>query len=186
MTNPATERLRSTCITVFGTGHIPIASGTWGSAASCVPALIVWLLLALGGPRWIFEAFLVFGILKASVLSVRWGRWAIEKFGRKDPKQFVLDEFAGQYVALLLLPISLSADFWSVTCVFGVHFILFRIMDIIKPPPARQLERLPDGWGVLVDDLFAGAYANILGQLLWYFTPLATWLGVTLANGGGA
>jgi len=60
--------------------------------------------------------------------------------------------------------------------VIGGQFVLFRALDVIKPPPARGLERLRAGWGILLDDLVAGAYANVLGQLLWRATPLAAWL----------
>jgi phosphatidylglycerophosphatase A len=116
------------------------------------------------------------------VVSVAWGEWAVEYFRDNDPKQFVLDEFAGQWVALLVLPASLTAETWAFVLVAGGQFVLFRIFDIIKPPPARQAERLPAGWGILTDDLFAGLYANLVGQLLWRATPLASWLGLHLAT----
>ena len=55
---------------------------------------------------------------------------------------------------------------WTQLIVLSVAFTFFRLFDILKPPPVRQLERLPHGWGILMDDLAAGVYANILGQIL--------------------
>ena len=177
------ERLKTACITVMGSGYGPYVSGTWGSLVALVVFATIWI--ALGhteAPRWGLEAITVAGILAASVVSVAWGEWAVEYFRDNDPKQFVLDEFAGQWVALLVLPASLTAETWAFVLVAGGQFVLFRIFDIIKPPPARQAERLPAGWGILTDDLFAGLYANLVGQLLWRATPLASWLGLHLAT----
>ena len=170
----ANDTLRTACITVLGSGFMPFASGTWGSLV----AVALWIPLWWFTPRGVLELLTVAGILVASVLSVRWGGWAIARFGRADPKPFVLDEFAGQWVALLALPCTAASDFWTWAYVVGGQFLLFRACDIIKPPPARQAERLPAGWGVLLDDIFAGIYANAAGQLLWRLTPVAAALGV--------
>lgn len=168
------DRLRTVCISGLGSGFMPFASGTWGSLFSIIVFTPVWLALrACNSPRAIVELLLVAGIVVFSWLSVRWGGWAIARFGRSDPKQFTLDEFAGQWVALLLLPVALQADLRSVVYVVAGQFVLFRVFDVLKPAPARQAEHLPAGWGILTDDLFAGLYANIAGQLLWYLTPLA-------------
>ena len=178
MSARADERLKAACITVLGSGHLRPAPGTWGSlVAVLVFAALWWLGASLLGSRWAIEAVLVLGILTSAALSVRWGEWAIERYNRKDPQEFVLDEFAGQWVALLALPMGLEAGVWTLTCALGGQFLLFRILDIVKPPPARRCERLRGGWGILMDDLFAGAYANIVGQVLWRLTPLAAWLG---------
>ena len=100
----------------------------------------------------------------ASTGCVAFGRFTEEAFGRKDPPQCTLDEWAGQGVALLLLPRGTHLVQWGI--IAAVAFGAFRIFDIIKPPPARSLERLPHGWGILADDLVAGVYANILAQVL--------------------
>jgi len=173
--------LKAACITVLGSGYAPFASGTWGSLFSIILFGPVWLGAALGWfPRIGLEFVTLVGIVIASWLSVIWGPWAIERFGRKDPKQFTLDEFAGQWLSLLLLPVGLGAGWWALGLVVGGQFFFFRLFDVLKPPPARQAESLPAGWGVLVDDLFAGVYANIAGQLLWRLTPLAAYLGAEL------
>lgn len=164
---------------MFGSGHLRPAPGTWGSLVSVLVFAALWWLMANAvGQRWALELAVVVGVLLSSILAVRWGPWAIARFRGGDPREFVLDEFAGQWVALLWLPLGLTAGLWPLACVVGGQFVLFRIMDIVKPPPARQLERLPAGWGILLDDLFAGVYANVVGQLVWRLTPLAAWLGI--------
>ncbi len=86
-------------------------------------------------------------------------------YGVKDPQFVVIDEVAGQWIALLFAPRA-----WK-TLLAG--FILFRVFDIVKPPPVRQLERLPEGTGIVVDDVAAGVYALALMQLLLYFGLLS-------------
>jgi phosphatidylglycerophosphatase A len=177
------DALKVACITVLGSGFAPLASGTWGSLFSIFLYVPIWFAAGLTPwPRVVGTGLTVAGIVLASWLSVRWGGWAIARFGRSDPKQFVLDEFAGQWVALLLLPLAAHTDLWSWLCLVGGQFFLFRAFDVVKPPPARQAERLPAGWGILTDDLFAGAYANIVGQLIWRLTPAAIWLGARLSE----
>lgn len=78
--------------------------------------------------------------------------------GRKDPQFVVIDEVAGQLIALFAAPLA-----WKT---FLAGFILFRAFDIIKPPPVRQLERLPEGTGIVLDDVMAGIYALAVMQLL--------------------
>ena len=78
--------------------------------------------------------------------------------GRKDPSHVVIDEVAGQLLTLVACPIVWQA--------LLAGFILFRVFDIVKPPPVRSLERLPEGTGIVVDDLGAGVYALIILQLL--------------------
>jgi phosphatidylglycerophosphatase A len=83
----------------------------------------------------------------------------------KDPQFVVIDEVAGQWITLLFAPVA-----WK-TMLAG--FILFRGFDIVKPPPVRQLERLPEGTGIVVDDVAAGVYALAVLQLLIHFGFLA-------------
>lgn len=78
--------------------------------------------------------------------------------GKKDPQFVVIDEVAGQLIALIGVPLK-----WKT---FLAGFILFRAFDIIKPPPVRQLEKLPEGTGIVLDDVAAGLYALIVMQLL--------------------
>jgi phosphatidylglycerophosphatase A len=81
---------------------------------------------------------------------------------RKDPGIVVVDEVVGQWVTLIALP------FTPLTA--GLGFVLFRVMDIAKPWPARDLERVPGGWGIMADDVAAGVYAHLAlraGLLVW-------------------
>jgi phosphatidylglycerophosphatase A len=78
--------------------------------------------------------------------------------GTKDPSFVVIDEVAGQLIALIAAPLA-----WKT---FLAGFILFRVFDILKPPPVRQLEKLPEGTGIVLDDVAAGIYALIVVQVL--------------------
>lgn len=177
------DGLRAALITLGGAGHAPFASGSWASlVAGALHAGVAILVAGLLAPHVELGLNLItlLGAALASYLCVRWGAWAIARFGSTDPKPFVLDEFAGQWVALLATPpLALGAiggnGAWPAAAFWlwlAGQFFLFRLFDVWKPPPARQLERLPAGWGVLCDDLMAGVYANLLGQIAWRLTPL--------------
>ncbi|MEE9280727.1 MAG: phosphatidylglycerophosphatase A [Myxococcota bacterium] len=133
-----------------GAGYLPLAKGTAGSvvglglyaAAAPLPTGL-FLLLATG--------------VAASAVWIA-GR-AEQLLGRKDDSRIVIDEVAGMLVSLALLPARID--------VAVVAFVLFRLFDIWKPPPARRAERLGGGVGVVMDDVVAGLYANLAGQLLW-------------------
>ncbi len=127
-------------------GKIPFAPGTFGSL---VGFPIVYVLSKLSLPM----ALLVTVLL---ILGAVWAAHLVEQqLGAKDPGCIVIDEIAGMCVALLGMPLT-----WT-TGLAG--FFLFRIFDIVKPPPARQLERkLSGGWGVVMDDVAAGLMTNIV------------------------
>jgi phosphatidylglycerophosphatase A len=84
--------------------------------------------------------------------------------GAKDPQFVVIDEVAGQLVALIAVPLAWRS--------FLAAFILFRVFDIVKPPPVRQLEAIPEGAGIVLDDVAAGLYALAAVHLLLHFGPL--------------
>jgi phosphatidylglycerophosphatase A len=140
-------------IATFGVGFIPIAPGTWGSLVG----IGIYLLLRTKvlGEFLGFEFTLVLA-LQVITLSGIWAASRTERItGRKDPGKVVVDEVAGQLVSLIptLMPI-LSAPVWII-----VSFILFRFFDIVKPYPAREMERLHGGLGIMSDDWVAGIYA---------------------------
>jgi phosphatidylglycerophosphatase A len=151
---------RKWIITVAGAGFLP-APGTWGSLFTCI---LLYPLLTWAGPsathQWTIELVLM---ILFSALAVRLGEWGVAYFGKKDPGGFVLDEAAGICLTLLFLPARTGKPLLGILL---VAFIAFRVFDITKPPPARQLEKLPAGWGILMDDLAAAIYANILCQLV--------------------
>ena len=127
------------------------------------------LVLAGFGPgSGLYEVVIVGILLVFSAACVLQGDMAEAVFGKKDHGSIVADETAGQCIPLLGLqfaPAAAMTGWWPAMLTLGGAFIAFRIADIIKPPPANQLQKLPAGWGVLVDDLVAGVYALILLQV---------------------
>jgi phosphatidylglycerophosphatase A len=156
--------MRQWIVTFGGAGKSPIAPGTAGSLAT---AAVVYLVYLAGRSFWLdspifFQVFLLVGVLLASFGMVQLGPWAVEFFCRKDPGPVVLDEAAGLCLTMLLLPLRPdSRELWVVLAAF----VSFRLFDVTKPPPCRLLEKLPMGWGILMDDLMAGVYANLLCQV---------------------
>lgn len=138
-----------TVATFFGAGLGKPGPGTYGSVA----ALLIWASVAWathGSPHALF-LFLLVGIAVSVALGVPAATIAARESGRKDPGFVVIDEVAGQWITLLFCP----AD-WRHGL---IALILFRLFDITKPFPARQLESLPEGWGIVFDDVAAGLYA---------------------------
>lgn len=162
--------IRRLAITFFGLGYMPVAPGTWGSLGAIVVAgLLLWAMRATGTGA-AYDAVLAVLLLVSCALSVVWGRWAVEYFGARarkpgDPSHFVLDEVAGQWLSVIVLPVA-GLSLQACAVAYAAQFLLFRVADIVKPPPARQLENLPDGWGILLDDLASAVYVNIAGQIL--------------------
>jgi phosphatidylglycerophosphatase A len=140
--------------TFFGIGRMRPGPGTWASAITTV----LWATSAfqltpgLRAPIAMGLAVLItlIGIPAATGVS--------RSMHAKDPQIVVIDEVAGQLIALIAVPLS-----WKPLL---AGFILFRVFDILKPPPVRQLEKLPEGTGIVLDDVAAGFYALILMQLL--------------------
>lgn len=163
--------IRRLWMTGLGLGYAPVASGTFGSAGAIAIARAVWLVArTVTGDvaPTVLNACWVVLILLASVGCVAWGPWAAAYYaGRSrksgDPGQVVLDEWAGQWLALIAMPMVTPG---RMLIVMGIQFFLFRLFDVIKPPPGRRLEKFPGGWGILLDDLAAGVYANVVGQLI--------------------
>src|SRR6056297_1749290 len=152
-------------VTGFGTGYLPVAPGTWGSLVP-VGAFLLTAWLADGQPATVGAVMSGLAVV-SSVICVGLGRFTEDVFGRKDPGACVIDEWAGQSIALVALPTGDGATTWLIGAAVG--FVAFRVFDILKPPPARQMEKLPGGWGVLLDDVFAGAYVLVVTQLFVRF-----------------
>jgi phosphatidylglycerophosphatase A len=146
--------------TFFGAGSIKPGPGTWGSMA----AVLLWAAAAWGLHLSPLDLNLLLGggILLALVLGVPAATIAARESGRHDPGFVVIDEVIGQWIALLGCPRD-----WAHAL---LALILFRLLDITKPFPARQLEALPEGWGIVFDDVAAGLYALGIGALIriWY------------------
>lgn len=138
--------------TAGGAGYFPIAPGTAGSLVGiAVVAVVARLPLSRAAGSATLAA--VSAVLFA--LGV-WAAGEAEKFfGRTDPGQVVVDEVVGQIITLLLFPHATWK--WLLA-----GFLLFRAFDIVKPPPARQAERFPRGWGIMMDDVVAGLYGLVV------------------------
>jgi len=154
--------MRKWIVTGLGTGFLPVAPGTWGSAA--VAAIFLGVAFAAGGRRVCVTGSMVALALLASLACLLWGGHAESTFGRKDPSEVTVDEWAGQALTYVLLPVGGARQRLIVA---AAGFVAFRIADIVKPPPAGRLQRLPAGAGILVDDLIAAVYANLLCQIIF-------------------
>ncbi|MGA8743880.1 MAG: phosphatidylglycerophosphatase A [Terracidiphilus sp.] len=145
-----------TVATFFGAGLGKPGPGTWGSVAAVLPWGAVAYLFHPTPNGLLLVVFI--GIVLSIASGVPAATIAARESGRHDPQFVVIDEVAGQWIALLGSP----AD-WRHGL---IALILFRLFDITKPFPARQLERLPEGWGIVFDDVAAGLYALGVASLL--------------------
>jgi phosphatidylglycerophosphatase A len=169
-------------IATWGVGYLPLAPGTWGSLVGIgVYALVrggaLTLFFGIAKPPVHDLGHIYYGVLTIEVVAVciitLVGTWAAshtEKLsGKKDPGKVVVDEVAGQFIALIPVPMMVDTAWWSMI----LAFILFRFFDIVKPYPARKLESLEAGLGIMADDIVAGIYAAIgvavAVSISWWF-----------------
>ncbi len=148
--------------TFFGAGHLRPGPGTYGSVA----AVLLWFLaahtfhpapLALAlGTAAVALAAIAIGIPASTIVA--------RESQREDPGHVVIDEVAGQLIALIALPPD-----WRHA---ALSLLLFRLFDILKPPPIRQLERLPEGTGIMLDDVAAGILALLVSQAIIHLLPV--------------
>ena len=147
-----------------GTGYFPLASGTAGSLAACILYILLppwpWLAVTLGA------ALFLFGVPASG--------WMARRYRDKDPSQATVDEGAVMLMVLAAFPRE-----WGYV---ALAFVLFRFFDIVKLPPCRALERLPGGWGIMLDDLLAGAYAAIILKIIQLTELMPDWAGAALPD----
>ena len=138
-------------------GYVPVAPGTFGSAAG---------LVVFAAVRWSGSPALELAVI---ILLFAVGVWsanvAERHFGGVDPAPVILDEVVGMLITLAFLPVNVTGAV--------VGFLLFRLFDVVKPWPARRLEMLPGGFGVVLDDVMAGIYGNLLMWVAIRLVP--TW-----------
>ena len=154
VTNSCAPLWATLVATFFGIGRLRPGPGTWASLA----AVLIWLAMSrVTPPEW---QTLVLALMAAiaTVIGIPAATATAKASGVKDPQFVVIDEVAGQWITLLFAPVA-----WK-TLLAG--FILFRGFDIVKPPPVRQLEKLPWGAGIVLDDVAAGFYALAVMQVL--------------------
>lgn len=148
-------RLAVFIATVGYTGYFPVAPGTVGSAAGLVVYLLVWW-----SQSPLVEVGLIAGLFAAGVWA---GTTAERYFGGIDPGPIVIDEVVGMLITLAFIPVGPSAAI--------AGFFLFRLFDVIKPFPARRLESLHGGLGVMADDAMAAIYSNLALRGLMALAP---------------
>lgn len=142
--------------TFFGAGRLKPGPGTWGSLA----AAAIWYfgLRATHLSSWVAAAVTLAGVLVVTIIGIPAASIVERECGREDPGFVVIDEVAGQWLVLAAAPLQMGHAV--------VGFLLFRVFDIVKPPPARQLERLHGGTGIMLDDLAAGVYGLLVMLVL--------------------
>ena len=137
---------------MFGIGYVSKGGGTIAALVCCV----IWYLLRIDGYATstlvATMLVLVVGIWSANVVEQEWGI---------DSSKVVIDEIAGMMLSLLFIPFAISYIIAA--------FVLFRFFDIVKPLYIKQAEQLPGGWGVMLDDVQAGIYANLMMQGIVFF-----------------
>lgn len=151
-----TPKIADTLTCWFGAGRLKGPKGTWGSLAALPFA---WAIMYLFGNS---------GLFVASIICFFVGIVAVDSYVKrthtKDPSFAVIDEVAGQWLSLVVL------NHLSIVG-FVIGFFLFRFFDILKPPPCRKLEDLPDGLGVMADDMAAGVYTAMCLYFLQLYLP---------------
>jgi phosphatidylglycerophosphatase A len=143
--------------TFLGAGLIKPGPGSWGSAAAALLWLAAGRAVTPGPLAWLTLA----AALAALAIGIPAATRVEQESGREDPGHVVIDEVAGQWIALIHSRVNLSH--------LLAGFLFFRLFDIVKPWPARQLEGLPAGWGIMLDDVAAGVYALLLMQALQHW-----------------
>jgi phosphatidylglycerophosphatase A len=156
-TLPPAPRWASVIATFFRVGYLRPGPGTWASAITT----LLWAVIAhTTEPR--YHTPLAIGLsLLAIVAGISAATQISRASGKKDPQIVVIDEVAGQLIALIAVPLGWKS--------FLAGFLFFRFFDILKPPPVRQLEALPEGTGIVLDDVAAGVYAFAIVHLLLHF-----------------
>ncbi len=136
--------------TVFGIGYLGKGVGTVAAFFAC----ITWYLFFHNNHVPLYSVFITVAVIALGI----WSGNKVEPIWGKDHNRVVIDEVAGMFISLLFVPVA-----WPYML---TAFILFRFFDIVKPLFIRKLENLPGGWGVMMDDVLAGIYTNVLVQVV--------------------
>lgn len=164
--NRARDFLFNAIGSALGLGLSPIAPGSFGALLGVAYAVPVFLYMPVA---WRVPA-IGLGLAAVAAANHFLTPWAVAYWKDEDPGHFVLDEIAGYLMVPLLLP---QGTLWQVGF-WG--FLLFRVFDVVKIPPARQIDRNWHGpWGIVLDDLVSGAYAALVLYLYRWLGPLAGW-----------
>jgi phosphatidylglycerophosphatase A len=143
--------------TFFGIGRLRPGPGTWASAVT----VLLWAALSHALAPWLRAPVVLVSSVLVTLIGIPAATRVARGLATKDPQFVVIDEVAGQLVTLIAVPLAWKS--------FLAGFILFRVFDILKPPPVRQLEALPEGTGIVLDDIAAGLYALFVVHLFLRF-----------------
>jgi phosphatidylglycerophosphatase A len=160
--NPPAPLWATLTATFFGVGRLHPGPGTWGSVAT----VLLWATVAQVLPPTLITPVAVSLALFVTLIGIPAATRVARATGGKDPQFVVIDEVAGQLITLIAVPLA-----WKT---FLAGLILFRGFDIIKLPPVRQLEKLPEGTGIVLDDVAAGIFAFAVMHLLLHFGLLTS------------
>jgi len=163
--------MRWSVLTACGLGHVSPGSGTW---ASLPPVFLAIILARFGCGHLLWLSVLGILAISSTFFCIKWGGDAERILGTKDPSQVVIDEVAGQSVALALVWTPILAEggvdiVSRAVVICGTAFILFRFYDVAKPPPIRGLEKYSGGTGIVIDDIAAGVFAGITQLIIRAF-----------------
>lgn len=159
--NNLSEKIFRFIATAGYAGYIPFAPGTMGTLVALVLYVILgYLTKDLSGYYQVNSLIFIISLI-SFYPSVWISGWMEKETGKEDPGIIVIDEVLGYWVTVAFLPFN-----WK-TVIIG--FFLFRILDIVKPFPANSSQSLKNGWGVVVDDIIAGVYANILIRIMYSY-----------------
>ena len=148
------KKLNSLIATFGGIGYLPLAPGTWAAGALA----ILWFFVSEKFPDSILWQILLVSCLIIGGVYFS-GKLITEK--EKDPSYVVIDEVAGMAVTLLFIPST-----WQN---IAAGFILFRFFDILKPLGIKRMEKMRNGWGIMLDDILAGIYSSIILRILIFY-----------------
>ena len=149
-------------VTFFGVGYTPIAPGTAGAFVGGILFYLLGLaLINYGLDFYTIQIILILIIIAVILISVR-SIGKLENTWEHDAQQIVIDEVVGVWIAMLFIPIN-----WFY---FLIAFILFRFFDIVKPLFIKKIDQLKSSWSIMLDDVVAGVYANLVLQLFIYLT----------------
>jgi phosphatidylglycerophosphatase A len=148
------DKLATLVATAGYVGFVPVAPGTFGSAVG----LVVYAAVRMTG-SWAVEGV----VLALALVTGIWAAEAVERRLGKDPGPVVIDEVVGMLVTLAFLDVNVTGAI--------VGFFIFRVLDVIKPPPAARLENLHGGPGIMFDDVMAGIYGHIVMRVAVALVP---------------
>ncbi len=146
--------------TGFYSGYLPFASGT---AAAIIAMSLYFLEFLIFGKYVIFSNLII--LLVLFFPSIKIADYGEKYFGRKDPKEVVIDEIIGYWISVAFFPFG-----WRIMI---IAFFLFRIFDILKPYPIKKLEKCRGGIGIVLDDAVSGVYANLILRVIIFIAGLS-------------